>query len=404
MRFDHWWHRKALRSAVRVSGVRAIYLNNLLRGLGYSMVGIFFPIYVFLWGFERGGLGLGLKTLLFSVALERLGVVLLAIPLGKLVYKIGFKYSILISAIATSTWFIIPSIFPRSLGVIIALALVSAIEIPIYWLARLSIMSLDGEKDGYGAEVSLLSLIDQASSILGPFVGGILLAANGFGLLFTVSTFICMLSTIPVFFISDYRIKDGISLKGFFEWLSDKSQRHIHIASFGQGWANFVDAYFWPLFIFVIIGSFTVLGTITSITFALSSVAIFIAGKMFDKKRAMGGMEDEHEYTLATILLSLITVVRPILSSISSLFGLDAFFRIVLPFWGVGYESYLYTAGSKARSALEFFTYREIVYSAARVIGPAILLIFVGTSYFWWATFALGSIGTVATLGMQKES
>ena len=75
-----------------------------------------------------------------------------------------------------------------------------------------------------------------------------------------------------------------------------------------------------------------------------------------------------------------------------------------LPFWGVDYDAYLYTAGKRARSVLEFFTYREVLYSLSRVVGPMILLLFVGSNYFWWVVFGLGSVGTWLTLGMQKES
>ncbi|MFZ2201770.1 MAG: hypothetical protein WAV56_00040, partial [Microgenomates group bacterium] len=63
-----------------------------------------------------------------------------------------------------------------------------------------------------------------------------------------------------------------------------------------------------------------------------------------------------------------------------------------------------YSAGKRAKSVLEFFTYREVIYSLSRVVGPMILLLFVGTSYFWWIVFGLGSLGTLLTLGMQKES
>jgi len=404
MILEHYWQRRAVHQAVRISGVRALYLNNLLRGLAGSMVAIFFPAYVFLWGFESGGLTLGFRVLILSLVIERGLVFLLAGPLGRLVKRIGFKASILLSSLLLSVWFILPAIFPRSLVLIIALSVVAAILIPIYWLARLSILSLDGDKDRYGGEVSFLALLDQASSILGPFVGGVLVATSGFGLLFGVATFVCLLSAIPIFFVGDYQIKDGISLGHFEKWTRNKKERHLHWSFIGQGLANTVDANFWPLYGYLIVGSFAVLGALTSISFALAAVAIYLAGRLFDKKRALGGVEDEKEYTLATIFLGLLTLLRPLISSVLGLLSFDAVFRMSLPFWGVDYDAYLFSAGKRARSVLEFFTYREVLYSLSRVVGPMVLLLFVGTNYFWWVVFGLGSVGTWLTLGMQKES
>ncbi len=404
MILEHYWQRQAVHQVVKISGVRALYLNNLLRGMAGSMVAIFFPAYVFLWGFESGGLTFGFRVLILSLVIERGLVFLLAGPLGRLVKRIGFKMSILLSSLLLSVWFILPAIFPRSLVLIIALSVVAAILIPIYWLARLSILSLDGDKDRYGGEVSFLALLDQASSILGPFVGGVLVAISGFGLLFGVATFVCLLSAIPIFFVGDYQIKDGISLKHFEKWMENKKERHLHWSFIGQGLANMVDANFWPLYVYLIVGSFAVLGALTSISFALAAVAIYLAGRVFDKKRALGGVEDEKEYTLATIFLGLLTLLRPLISSVLGLLSFDAVFRMSLPFWGVDYDAYLYSAGKRARSVLEFFTYREVLYSLSRVVGPMILLLFVGSNYFWWVVFGLGSVGTWLTLGMQKES
>ncbi len=399
-----FWHKGALKKAVVVSGVRALYLNNLLRGVAGSMVGIFFPAYVYLWGYQNGGVALGLKVLILSMALERGLVVLLVMPLGKLVYKIGFKYSILLSSVILSLWFVLGAVFPRSLELIILLSIVSGVMIPIYWLARLSILSIDGDKNSYGAEVSFLALLDNVSSILGPFVGGILVAISGFGLLFGVATFICILSSLPILFVGNYKIKDGISMRGFDKWLSNRKEGHLHWSFFGQGVANSVDSYFWPLFVFIAVGSFTLLGAITSVTFAAATVAVYIAGRVFDKKRAMGGGEDEKEYTKATFLLSTLTFFRPILKTTLGLFGMDALFRLALPFWGVDYDAYMYTAGKRAESQLAFYSYREIVYSMGCFIFPLLLLLFVGSTYFWWIVFGIGSLGTLLTLGMQRES
>ncbi len=401
---QHLWKRTSMREVIKIDGIRALYLNNLLRSLAGSMVGVFFPAYVYLWGFQKGGFALGIEVLVLSMVVERVIVFLLGMPLGKLVLKLGFKKSILISSVVLSIWFVLPVVFGRSLALIVILSVVSGLAIPIYWLARMSIFSIDGSKDDFGKEVSFLSLTDQAASILAPFVGGVLLAFSGFSTLFAAATFICILSSIPIFFIRDYKITDGISIKRFIDSIRNKKEVHLHLSYIGQGIANMVDGYMWPLYIFILVGSFTVLGTITSVTFAISSVAIYFAGKIFDKKRALGGNQDEREYSVATFVLAFITILRPLSNSILGLFSMDAAYKMAYPFWSVDADSYLFSAGKRAHSPLEFFTYREVVYSLARFLSPLVLLLFIRTPYFWWMVFGLGSVGTILTLGMQKES
>lgn len=404
MRLSFFWDRPKLIGKIKISGIRAIYLNNLLRGVANALVGVFYPAYVYLLGYQHGGFRQGIILLLLSIAIERGVIFFVSISVGKLVNKIGFKWAILISSLINSAWFLLPALFPVSYLLVMILSVLAGLLIPIYWFARLSILTIDGEKEAAGAEVSFLSLIDQASSILGPLAGGLLVVFGGFPVLFSLATFICLLSALPIFFIQNYEIKDGISVIHFISWFKGKKDSHLKIAFVGQGLANFVDGFFWPLFVFLMVGSFTVLGAMTTVTFAIASVAIFLAGKVFDGKRAMGGKEDEREFSVATLFLSFVTLVRPLLNGLGTIFCGDAIYRIIYPFWGVDYDAYLYSAGKRHRSPLEFFTYREMVYSLGQIFGPLILILFSEQRIFWWAVFVIGSIGTVMTWGMQKES
>ena len=98
-----------------------------------------------------------------------------------------------------SIYFLLPSIFPRSILLIVVMSVVAAFEILIYWIARLSIMSLDGEKSHYGHDVSFLAITERLVSILGPFVGGYLVTRGGFASMFAVVTVVSIISALPIF-------------------------------------------------------------------------------------------------------------------------------------------------------------------------------------------------------------
>ena len=50
MKLVHFWD-KSYRHKEGVNGVQAIYANNLLRTLAFSLGGLFSPLYIFLLGF-----------------------------------------------------------------------------------------------------------------------------------------------------------------------------------------------------------------------------------------------------------------------------------------------------------------------------------------------------------------
>ena len=83
MKLVHFWD-KSYRHKEGVNGVQAIYANNLLRTLAFSLGGLFSPLYIFLLGFEEKGLVYGLRVLILSIVIERVFVILLALPLLKL--------------------------------------------------------------------------------------------------------------------------------------------------------------------------------------------------------------------------------------------------------------------------------------------------------------------------------
>ena len=387
MRLSNHWEK----------GIKAIYLNSMLRNMAGAISGIFLPIYVYQWG--------GLGAVAVMVLLERGLMAVNSLVLGKLVVKIGYKWSVLVSNLLLALNYFLIANFSLSYELIVMVSVVSSLMTPLYWLPRLSIMTVDGDKDEMGVEVGLLQLVEKTSSILGPLLGGVILSVFGFRDLFILVALLTVFSGVPILFIKNHSLRDGVSVKGFWGWLTDKTNNHLVVSFWGQGWANLVDAYFWPIYFFLAVSDFTIFGGLSSLTFALSTIMVFVAGKLFDVLRRKRGRQDENEYLVSTAIVSLIQMIRPMVKSMVGLFGLDAIFSLVLPFWSIDYDSYLFAAGKRSGRSLVFYTYREIWYSFSRFVGGSILFMMF---YFglgnWWVIFGMGALGTLLTMGMQKES
>lgn len=405
MRLSNHWYRSVRRHPFKVDGVRAIYVNSMLRGMAYAVSGIFLPLYVYNWGVGIGGVRYGLGVTLLMVILERIILGFATVSFGKLVAKMGFKWSVFASSILLTIYFYLAANAQLNIYTLMILTILSASFIPLYWLPRLSIMSEDGKSEEIGGEAGTLQLLERVSSISGPILGGVILGLFGFKYLFILAMVLIILSSFPILFIKNHPIDDGISWEGFWGWSKDIKNRHLLYSFIGQGWADLSEIV-WPIFFFVAIGSFALLGGVSSMALAVSSIMTFLAGRIFDKLRKRKGKFDEREYVISTTVYSLLNGIRPVFTSVWGVSTIYGLINVVAPFWSVDYDSYTFSAGSRSGRPLVFYTYREAWYSFSRIVGALVCLVFLVMTdvHIWWFIFAFGGIGTLLTMGMQKES
>jgi hypothetical protein len=268
-------------------------------------------------------------------------------------------------------------------------------------------MSLDGDRGHYGHEVSFMALTSQIVSILGPFVGGYLVTTGGFRNLFAVVAGISIISSLPMFFVYNHKINDGISIGGMIDFVKSRKNLHLNIAFFGQGINNAIDGFFWVVYFYLIVKSFELVGGITSVITALTILVIYLAGRRFDRQRAQGKHIDGRNFTIATCWIAFLTLIRPLFTGLVNFVTYDLATSLSGPYWYIPYDSYLFSAGKRAESPLAFFTYREIVYSVGR-LGIALVLFFlisvVPAGLLWWVIFAFSALGILMTNGLRKES
>ncbi len=392
-----------LEKHLRSGPLTPMYWNVFLRGLGVSMIGLFTPIFIFLIGKEQGGMVDGLRLVLAYLFVQRLAISFSVLGVTKIVSKLGFRISLLIGGILLVIYYLIPGIWGEQTWVVYSMALVSMLAVPFYWLSRHSILSMDGEKGKRGEEMGLLTLLDRGAAMLSPVVGGIILGLFGFRPLFIVGAMIVILSSIPPFFMNHHK-KDGeADIKGLYSWIKDKENRHRVLGFVGEGWEGVVSSFFWPIYIFLIVGSFEVLGGMISAVLLLSSVVVFLAGKLFDKERAKGGLEDERRYWLAGKGLMVLRVSRAAFGTLWGLFALDLVTKLMSPYYWIPFSSYIYSVGEKGKT-LTIYAYRSIIYSLGVVVLTGLLWWIVGQPWRWWGIFGVSAIGIFFTFPMAKES
>jgi len=177
-----FWHERHERTNI-FAGNQAFYVNALLRGVVYSLVGVFTPIFVYKEILKIADMRLAIAAVALYYLVLRLTVLLSAIQVSHYIEKYGFRKSVAISML-----FFIVSLFGLSLSEnrvwVLPLAAVSAgLVIPFYWIARHSAIAQDTDKREIGKTVSYLATLESLSSLLAPFVGGVIIVNWGYPVL-----------------------------------------------------------------------------------------------------------------------------------------------------------------------------------------------------------------------------
>ena len=389
--------------AGRADSLVSMYWNIFLRGMGTAMMGLFVPIYIFIIGKDQGGLVSGLRLLVVYLVVQRLFLFLATIPMARVVEKLGFRLSVLLGNFLLVFYYLMPILGGEKIWVVITMALISVASIPLYWLSRYSVLAVDGKQEKFGKEVGMVTLLDRGAGVLAPVVGGVVATVFGFHALFALGAIVVMVSCVPLFYMKHHE-KDGeISFSSFGKWLKDKNKRHLLKGFMGEGIDGMVSGFYWPVYVFVMIGSLEVLGGMTSASYLAAMVTTYLAGRLFDKKRALGGLEDEKVYWLAGSWFSVLRVLRAGFSSLLGLFGVDMVSRILSGYYWVPYGGYMYSAGKKD-GGLKLYAYREMVYSLAIVVFGVLVWVISAYWWRWWGIFGVSAVGILFTLGMAKES
>jgi len=392
-----WW-----RDGHNVDGLRASYWNTFFRSLAFGMLGIYVPVFVYLKGLEVGdGWLFGVRWLLVYVILVRVVTMLAVFPAAKFIDVKGFRWSVLLASLISIGGFGSLVLVDRSIWWLLPAAVMTGLEIALYWIPRLSMNVSDGHKSNIGWEIGMRNLIDRGVAVLGPFAGGMIVSLWGFGVLFALGIVVLIMSTLPLFFMSKHEHKDGVKLSAFLKFI--KKDRISALSFVGHGMSDVTVGWVWPLFVFVVVGGVRELGAVTSAVLVVSMLGVWVASRSFDRLRSLGGEEDEKMYVSANILTAVMMFIRGFARNIWMVFGLDLVYQVVFPLMVIPLHGYVYTLAER-EGEVQVFSYREFLYSAGAVFASVLSIGLIGLAGGWQLVFMLGSLGLLVNIKMKKES
>jgi MFS family permease len=381
-------------------GIAAIYINSALRTLAVSLVGIFLPVFLFLETQRAFGQGIhiGFYGIVFYFLLQRLVVAVLLIPAGKFISKFGFRWSILFANVFLAILLGLFSLADKFLWVVPIAAVASGFQISLYWLSRKTLFARDGILSNLGREVGLLTVFTRITSIAGPVLGGVIITTWGFSALFIIALIIVILSGVPFFFMSKHKHKISINLESTIKWLRNKKHRNEELSFLGRHIDGFVYALFWPVFIYTILEDFEKQGLVVSLGLVASTIVVYLAGIIFDKKHS------ERVFRFGVFASSAMWVLRGLVRSFSQLVVVETSSNAISPLYWVTFDSLVYErARDEDEEVLVFMIGRELVVSLAMFVVLVVAFIVAKSNFRFWALWIMALLGTLSTVFMWER-
>lgn len=255
--------------------VKELTFSMMLREFAGSAIMLFEPIYLYQNGFSIPAI------FLFFAAIYALYLALLPLG-GKFIRAHGYEHGIVYSTPFLVLYYLSLLAVSASPYAVIPAVICIALSKTLFWTGFHADFARYGSvKGAQGRELSAFAIASSLASIMGPLVGGAVLALFGFTPLFIGVAALLMISNLPLLLTPEVFLPRGLSYrdawKRFFRPLN--RPRLFTFAGYGE---ELVVQSLWPLFMFIVVPGFVALGAIGSIA-SLATVAATVAiGRLTD--------------------------------------------------------------------------------------------------------------------------
>ncbi|MBW2963812.1 MFS transporter [Candidatus Woesearchaeota archaeon] len=351
-----------------------VYISISLRYLAFSMISLFVPLYLY----DKLGYSLN-QTLIFYIVYAVCFGVFTPFT-AKIISRIGVKHTILLAVPFYLLFYYLLHILGDYSWLFYSVPVVFALAQTFFWTGFHTEFIKSSDHDHRGREVGKYISLSYLSVLVGPLAGGFLIDRFGFAFVFLIVGVLFFLSAFFLFFTKDFREPSHIKFKHVFS----KENLKNSFAFIGYGAQTMAEGVLWPLFIFVILKTYTNLGLLGSAMSAVVALVTYFVGKASDKYGSRNLLY------VGGIAYSLTWLVRTLFSSIGFVFGLTMFAGFAYTFIHTPIETMTYNKAEK--NPLETVVFREIALNIGRV-GVLLLVILTGKfiSGFWFS--ALAGIG-----------
>lgn len=324
------WHTFHLRNGPLTS----LYLTHSILNFGLGLIGIFIPIYIF----NLTGSFFFLPAF-YGIA-SAVAVLVFVFEAG-FVARLGVTRLVLASNLARIFNLTLLLLAPRYPAILFLAAIFEGLLYPTYWVAYHVIFASRGHDGSYGREIGWMGIFTSIAAALAPLIGGLVVSTFGFPALYGLGMIVIFLSSFPIFFAGDHLGFHPMSSRQIIRESFSREWRPMFFGLAGMRLELIFATLFWPLFLFAVLGSYTVLGGLATVQIGAGVVLMMLAGSSVDKKGS------RKVFPRAAILLVPFWLLVGFFRALVPIASLIMYRGILGPFYGISADSLYYSVAKR---------------------------------------------------------
>lgn len=384
--------------------LRLLYALRVLRAVVNKLAWFFVPLFVFqlreqiefLDHFPLTSFQKGMVLLAIFYGTTRVISLFVAMPVGKLVTKIGYPKSFVTAHLLYGAALVALNFTAQNPMLIFLVPIFDGLQTNFMWPSLYTVLSKNAMKIRMGQNLGILQFFLNMAWMISPALGGIIIVLMGYQPLFLIGLVIILLAVGVALSMDDIKVRDRVSFKEFFAWLAEAKFLRLAVTYAGR-YINDAALTLWPLYVFLLIGTVDRVGYLYSFSFFLSMVLSLFIGFRLDHNK------NKKPFFLSGGILSLLWFVRIQVVSFWSIVVIDMFDKITSNFHWLFYDRVLFNRG-KGGQAFSYFLYREMIISVSAIVFWLIFAaIFIFLPMGWQGLFILASIGVLLSLLIREK-
>lgn len=375
--YIHYFHYFANRDADK------FYISIAIRNLALGMVVIFEAAYLYEF-FGR----LLAPTMLYIALLFALYAALV-VQGGGIMARIGTHRSVLVSHFFYLAYYVCLFLFPVSFLFVPLALLIGAIGMSLFWPAFHTDFVRFSAGAAKGKEVGKANAARFFPVIISPFVGGWILGAYGYPVLFIVVLVVLLASIIPLLSAArTHEVYTG-SYSKIWKKIFTKEGWREHIAFASEGLEFSINSYLWPLFMFLLAIGFSQMGGVVSFALLASALFMLYIGRLSDTA------ERSWLLNIGAVWTAISWILKTFVTTPFDALLAHTLYRVSRSSESIPFQTFLYEkAAAKEAEADEFMVKRQVLIGAVSALffGMLAALFFVVPSFPLNATFVGAAI------------
>ena len=342
---------------------------------------LFEPIYLYTHGYS-------LAIIMVFYCLVYVAYFLLLPWGGHLAKRFGLKHCMMAGSVAMVVYYALLLGSAMSFGYLLLAVVAYAIQKILFWPAYHADFAHFGLSGERAREYSSLASVDILVYIVGPLLGGAIVSTFGFTAMFTIASFLILLSNIPLLASTDKYKHELVGYKECWRELTKPSNR-IYVWSYLGYAEELVALTVWPIFIFITVGSALGLGALVAFSLLVTAIVLLYVGRAADFHHTKGVLRS------GVVIYASAWFLRLFASAWGAVAAVDTLSRVGKSIISVPVMSDLYERAGE-RSLIKTAVLFEMSLSLGKLIMAGVLaVIFALAGPIWNVAFILSALATL---------